>query len=528
MSKPLGRLKRDYRILWNEDGGTLGFYNPPMTADEVARAHFGMLEGTQVDAYLAALGNAAGYTTVYPTKVRGMEFAVDRLAGGAKVGGVHLWRYAENVRSLWERGLDPVAIQLKEARRLGMDFWFQLRMNDWHHADAEGKVANLLGSPFFGDHPEWLIGKDGIAGWPESMKPAATFQDYAHSEVRRVRLETMAEACERYDIDGFQYDFLRCPCYFKRTETEKNIPVMTDFIRETRTILDRIGRQKGRILGLSVRVPNTIAGARGLGLDVPAWVAEGLVDMVVPSTFFNADLEENITEWSALVTGTPVRICPAIEEAYNAGHTGGWTRCFYRPPVMLPLSPEMISAIAARHWRNGADGLYVFNWFGTPATYDVDISPALKWIGDPGQLTFRTKRYVVMRWDGSFINCLPGRRQIPVRLDTEPVTVTIDVVDDPAAAGPRMARVFLRVNIVNLTSADRVEVSMNGCPLNCADPLLPGRYGPESMFWQTYEIDRTVLRCGTNTIAFQARRNPRTAGEISLELADVELGVEYD
>ena len=76
-----------------------------------------------------------------------------------------------------------------------------------------------------------------------------------------------------------------------------------------------------------MRLPNTIEGASRLGLDVPRWVEEGLIDIVVPSTFFDADLEEDITEWVEMARGTAVRINPAIEEAHRAGHTGGVNRC---------------------------------------------------------------------------------------------------------------------------------------------------------------------------------------------------------
>ena len=68
---------------------------------------------------------------------------------------------------------------------------------------------------------------------------------------------------------------------------------------------------------------------------------------MVPSTFFNADLDEDVTEWAHLAADSAVRINPCIEEAYLAGHTGGVVRCFYSPPVMLPLAPQMIPSIPA-------------------------------------------------------------------------------------------------------------------------------------------------------------------------------------
>jgi hypothetical protein len=522
------RLKKKYRIMWNEDGGTLSFYNPPMTPDQVAKAHFGLLEGTPVDAYLCALGNCTGYTTAYPTNVQGMEFVVDRYKAGYKVGPVHLWRYAENVRRLWEGGHDLLELQRREAKRLGMDFWFHLRMNDWHHTGAKGKDANILAGRFYVEHPEFLIGEDAVKGLHQSLQALAGFQDYAHPEVRQLRLDVVAEAAERYDIDGFQYDFMRCHGYFKPGQEKANMPVMTRFIRETREILDRIGAQKNKPLGFSVRVPNTIWGANNLGFDVETWIKEELVDIVVPSTFFNADLEEDIREWVDLARGTSVRINPAIEEGYFAGHTGGVLRCFYNPPNMLPLTLDMINAIAARHWRNGADGLYVFNWFGTKATYDYDLHPALNNIDDPQKLKFKNKRYVVMRRDESTVNCLPIERQLPVKIGIRPLTIHLVVTDDLSETKARLKLAQIHVHFANLTVADQIEVRLNGKTTPCATPIIPGTYGPFGWLWQTYDLADNLPRCGDNEITFHLHARPQELEkEIPLEITDLELALEY-
>jgi len=531
MAKPNGRLGKTYRIMWDQNAGLECFYNPPMDPAKVAQAHFGHFEGTPVDAYVCALGCNAGYIVGWPTKVKGMEFFVDRLTAGKLVGGAHWWRAAENLRLLWEDGIDPVQVQIDEAARLGVDFWFRLSMNDWHHyEDDTGRSINLMGSSFFDDHPSYRIGPDLGPGMGETLRH---LQDYAHPEVRRLRLETAVEACERYDVTGFEYDFMRCPLYFKHSEVNQHIPLMTEFVRQTRAALDAVGEKKGHPIGLSVRVPNTIAGALNLGLDVPVWIKEDLVDIVVPSTFFNADLEEDISEWVTLAEGTPVRINPAIEEAYSAGHTGGVNRCFYSPPVMLPLSREMVNAIAARHWRNGADGLYVFNWFGTSATYGAaygyDINVALDDIGNPLRLKHKNKRYVVMRTDGSFPNCLPHPRQLPATIGEEELNIHLDVADDLAAAGSRLRSVLLSVNFKDFTVYDRVEIKLSGKVLTCINPRVPGAYDPSTSTWQNYNLRESLPRVGDNVITFRITgRNQRLKNELSIVITDIELEVEYD
>ena len=533
MTKPKGRLGKSYRIMWDQNSGLEGFYNPPMSPEKVAQAHFGFFEGTPVDTYVCAPGCNAGYNVGYPTKVKGAEFFVDRLRDGEViVGNVQLWRHAENLRLLWEAEIDPLQIQIDEAQRLGIDFWFRLSMNDWHHADAEGNVVNLMGSRFYGEHPEYFIGTKGIdPSWPNQERLRETiswFQDFAHDEVRRLRLDIAAEACDRYDVTGFEYDFMRCPGYFKYDQVEANTPIMTQFIRDTRAVLDEIGARKGKQIGLSVRVPNTLDGSRRLGLDVATWMAEDLIDIVVPSTFFAADLEEDISEWAALARNTPVRINPAIEEAYRAGHTAGVTRSSYNPPVLLPLTHEMINAIAACHWRNGADGLYVFNWFSTAPTYEYDNRAALDDIGAPLRLKYKNKCYVVMRTDGSFPNCLPHPRQIPVLVGAERSAIKIVVADDLAETGARVRSACLYVHFTNLTVADKVEIKLNGEVLPCINPMEPGVYNTRPTAWQNYDVATNLVRCGANEISVRMiERNQRLAAELPVEVSDMEMEIQY-
>ncbi|MFN0168411.1 MAG: hypothetical protein ACKV22_18445 [Bryobacteraceae bacterium] len=528
-AKPASRLKRNYRLLWDQNHGQEGFYNPPLTAETEAQAHLGFFEGTPVDAYVCALGPDCGYTVAYPTKVPGMEFIVDRLNKGAKVGNVRIWCLAENLRRLWEQGIDPLEVQVKEARRLGIDFWFRLSMNDWHHADHEGNVYRLMGSQFYIDHPEYRIGKEGVKGWPERVAQALqSLQNYAHPQVRQLRLDIMAESCDRYDVDGFLFDFMRVPGYFPFGEEEKHLPLMTEFIRQARAILDRIGTRKGKSIGLAVRIPNTIGGSRRLGMDVPAWVREHLIDILIPSTFFAADLEEDLREWAALTRNTPVRLHPAIEEGYRAGHTAGVRTLSYHPPVLLPLTYDMIRALAARHWSNGADGLYLFNWFGTIVAYDYDPRRVLDDIGDPRRLRYKNKRYVITRTDESFTNCMPHPRQIPARLTAQPLQIRMMVADDLAAAGSRVEAITLHAHLANLTILDKVQVLFNGQHLQCQNPLAPGAYNACLTQWQNYTVPAGRVRTGDNEITFQlVEHNQRLAAELPVEVSDVELAIKY-
>lgn len=117
----MNRLDKRYRVMWDQNAGQTGFYNPPMSPERVAQAHFGFFAGRPVDAYVGAPGCNAGYNLSWPTEVENAEFIVDRLNRGGRIGSVQLWRHAENLRRLWEDGHDPVGLEVAEAKRLGID-----------------------------------------------------------------------------------------------------------------------------------------------------------------------------------------------------------------------------------------------------------------------------------------------------------------------------------------------------------------------------------------------------------------------
>lgn len=406
-------------------------------------------------------------------------------------------------------------------------------MNDWHHWGEHGTQVNLQSSAFYDEHPEYLIGEDGAEGWTGRLADVFPwFQDFMHEEVRALRRDIAVEACTRYDITGFLFDFMRCPGYFKFGQEEAGQDVMTEFMRTTREALDRVGEAKGRAVGFAARVPNTIAGSHRLGLDVTTWIAGGLVDILVPSCFFGQDMEEDVSEWVDLAQGSTVQIYPAIEEGYVAGHTSGFRRWYFNPPVMTPLTNEMIRGLAARHLKRGVDGLYVFNFFGTAITYDYDNREAVDDIGDPLRLKHKNKLFVLTRSheaNETFQNCLQQNHQIPVALTSDPITLEFDVPDNLALARGRLCSVDLWLHLDQLTIDDRVEVCLNGTTLTCHNPMLPGGYDPTADTWLRYDLMDHLPAEGVNSITVRvAKRNARLEDEIPVEIADAELEINYE
>lgn len=107
--------------------------------------------------------------------------------------------------------------------------------------------------------------------------------NFAHPEVRAERLAIIEEVCDRYDADGLEIDdYVRV--YFKPAEVKQNTAILTDFMRDVRDPLNRIGREHGHQMCLAARVQPLEAANFAVGMDVRTWVSEKLVDLLIPSS----------------------------------------------------------------------------------------------------------------------------------------------------------------------------------------------------------------------------------------------------
>ena len=155
--------------------------------------------------------------------------------------------------------------------------------------------------------------------------------DYAHAEVRKRKLDIITEICTRYDVDGFEMDFLRSVYYFHRGKEAAGSKLMNVFVQQVRERLDEIGEKKGKRLRLLVRVPPQLAECKQVGLDVPTWIKQGWIDMVIAMAPGYLDMDADIASFTKLTKGTdclvaggleyPCVSCPARKAA-----SSGWAR----------------------------------------------------------------------------------------------------------------------------------------------------------------------------------------------------------
>jgi len=330
---------RSRRVLYNFDGDSClstkaGSKGPvAVTVDDVKRLIEEVAyEGSQVDTILVCINAQVMY---YPTQLGTMRGTLSTPEEREKWPASEKQRF-ENLKNFFDSDVDPYAIMLEETKRRGKEALLTFRMNDDHGND-------FLRTRFRVDHPEFHLGNGAL--------------NFDHDAVREYTADLIEEAVRRYDSDGIELDFNRFPTFFKSGTTGEKVAKMNSLIERIRRMLDTVGKERGRKLTLAVRIPSNYGRklpspetSRELGCDVPFWVKQGWVDFVTVSEFLFTRYDLPLKPWKEVITTVPVY--GGIECTEGGGKENYLTAEKYRKE-------------ARRLEGEGADGIYLFNFFTT-------------------------------------------------------------------------------------------------------------------------------------------------------------------
>ncbi len=352
-AKAANQRQRLRRALYNFDGDSclvtraggkgpvaIGVDDVKRLIEEVA------YDGSLVDTVLVCINAQVMY---YPTKVGTLRGTLSTSDERAQWPASEKQRF-QNLQAFFEKGVDPYAVMLSEAKRRGREALLSFRMNDDHGND-------FLRTQFLADHPDWRLGTEPYRG-----KGA---MDFGREEVRDYTFRLIEEAVRRYDCDGIELDFNRFPNFFKDGSTVERVAKMNSLVGRVRKMLDDVGRGRGRQLVLAVRVPSNLGRtpptpetALQLGCDVTDWVKQGWVDFVTVSEFLFERGDLPIGLWRQAVSTVPVY--GGIECTKGSGQKN--------------LTAAEYRHAAAELVKGGAAGVYLFNFFtsreGGEAAYD--------------------------------------------------------------------------------------------------------------------------------------------------------------
>jgi len=255
--------------------------------------------------------------------------------------------WPQNAKRLHEAGLDPYQVWIDRCREKGVSPWLSMRMNDIHSVD---EPDNFMHSSFWRTHPEcWRVPNGSAGPWSNRA------MNYAHAAVREHQMTFVRELLERYDPDGLELDWMRFGYHLTPGREQEEGAILTDFVREVRSLTTDWPKKRNHPVLLGVRVPAHPDAASGLGMDAVSWARDGLVDMVVPCPFWtSSDFDIPVELWHERLgkAAERVTVAPGIE--HNA-----------RPwPGAAAVANDLASlrGFAASAYHRGADSLYLFNW----------------------------------------------------------------------------------------------------------------------------------------------------------------------
>jgi hypothetical protein len=295
--------------------------------------------------------------------------------------------WPENSRLLHDRGLDPYAIWIERSREKGISPWISMRMNDTHDVN---NPENFMHSQFWKNHPEFRCKVNGGL-------------DFAHPEVRQHAISYVRELLDRYDPDGIELDWMRFPNHFKQGEQEKNGPVLTQFMRDVHAEVQKAAKRRGHPIQIAARTPVTPEIACKKAIDGVTWAREGLVDILVPSPFWNtADFDIPVESWQESLgpAADKVKILPGCEVRIQPYDVSKFVEF---------QGLETVRGFTAGALERDADGIYLFNFFdrghpfGTTTESEILFAEFIRKLSRFEDLPKVRRRHVV-----TFVDTLPA------------------------------------------------------------------------------------------------------------------------
>ncbi|WP_372936094.1 hypothetical protein [Mariniphaga sediminis] len=376
-------------------------------------------------------------------------------------------------------GTDPLQATVDFSRENNYEIFWSNRMNDTHDESHRKDWSYFLWTDFKDKNPHYLWGKMSERT-PHGRWSAV---DYAQQEVRDKCVSFYREACENYDIDGVELDFLRHFQIFKsvgwgNNASQEEQDMLTDMVRQIREVTEEVGMKKGKPILVIVRVPTSPEFSKNAGADYKRWIEEGLVDIVAGSCYFRMDFWENFLK---LGEGRDVKIYAGLSESR--------VKNFH--PLLKRQQNAVFRARAAAAWAAGVDGVYSFNQYNTRVKYLSQIGAPEK-LKNTNNLYFVTYRdYGAERYLKGGDNYFKMPRLSPslkelVKFNAAPFSYDIEIGDESTPA-----EVYAAI-YAEQVKAENIIVKINGTTARYKQSA------EDNLF--IFELDQSAVKEGMNKL----------------------------
>ena len=313
--------------------GVYGFVDSPKPVTEAAlRRWVDELADAQVDTFIQE-AYTQGWTTYWRTE--GFEYDARP--------------QHRRFLALLDSGVQPLELLLDQAHKRGMEFLAGIRMNDDHgHISIGQGVA--AGAAFLANNPQWALTEKH----PGSYYKLSHSLNFSFPEVRNYVFSVVEALLGRFQVDGLELCF-RDHQYFPHNRGPESQPLMTELVRRIRQALDKKGGSGKRRLQLGARVYETMEECRSQGLDVAAWISEGLLDYVAPGDVMYSTPNALYETFVQPAHRANCQVYPPLQP---------WSSVRMRRRLAgMPISLDQQRAVVKNILGSGADGFSSYNHF---------------------------------------------------------------------------------------------------------------------------------------------------------------------
>ena len=396
-------------------------HEPPISLEEARRPIDDVAE-TPVDTFVYGVARVDGL--YYPSRV-GTQFRHGE--HGPDSPGFQqsaYWRTWHNMKSLEERGLDPLRLLVDRAHERGMEFFASLRLSAYAGMDPA------------------LDTREGGRGW---LRP----------EIGDFQFQVLQELAVDYPTDGIELDFaappMGAPTFFRdEQDAADGTPGMTAWVERVAGMAHGAGGQVG------ARVYPTLELNRRHGLDILAWLDAEAVDWVVPMIYAHNLIDPNLDlGWLVEPAHRAGASVYAKIQPYYQNAAGDFSSTAFATPAMM-------RAAVASYWDQDVDGMYTWflRWPHGPAEHRI-----LADMAGPEVVAAADKHYCFGRQTDA-TERIGFATELPATLPAAggSAEFRFRVADDTQEKEDR--QVLLKLYVAGLIAADRLALSLNGNPLD--------------------------------------------------------------
>lgn len=427
----------------------------------------------------------------------------------------HFWNWVHGAWLLHSRGIDPYARWMVRCHKHRISPWLSMRMNDVHYVE---NPKHSIHDQFWKEHPEFRRDPQGDSYNGQCL-------DYGQPEVRAYQMAYIRELVSRYDMDGFELDWLRNPYHFRPGREKEGLAILTEFTAEVRQLLDVRSKELGHPVQLGVRVPDLPEAARALGFDVHVWVERKLIDRLVVSPFLFTQFDMPMERWKKALGDSPTvleaGLMITIRPAFGGGYSTGGKRA---EGLTISHNLETVRGAAASLLDRGADRIYLFNFFdympygNTGDKYRQSVAgrafqQTLREIGSLRTMKGKSRRHLVTNAD-IVVPGIPEKILLPQELASGAAGV-FRISTGPVPVDGQLVQVRFAIEQPEPAKGAEWEVRINGTKCRSLGRMTPPP--ASSAPTHAFEAPVSAVRRGLNEVEIQ------NLSDVKLQLMWVEM-----